>query len=151
MKQTTCIFFSILILFAPLAAGAGEDTSQLGIGVYDLILSNTNFTDVKCESHQCDYQSADKTISMEMKRVGWQLYLGRDLNIILDINVNSVLFNCPEVEPCKSGLVIHYHNDPNLIRVYIKNSESSIEASTREEIQVLQRWLNNALSYAKSS
>ena len=57
-------------------------------------------------------------------------------------------FNCKEEGPCKSGLVVHYHNDPNLIRVYIKNSKKSIEATTKEEIQVLQSWLQKALKIA---
>ena len=96
---------------------AQDKTSQLGIGVYDLIIKNTNFSDVKCESHQCNFASDDKNITMEMKRVGFDLFLNRDLNILIDINVNSILFNCKEEGPCKSGLVVHYHNDPNLIRV----------------------------------
>ena len=127
---------------------AQDKTSQLGIGVYDLIIKNTNFADVKCESHLCNFASDDKNITMEMKRVGFDLFLNRDLNIIIDINVNSILFNCKEEGPCKSGLVVHYHNDPNLIRVYIKNSKKSIEASTKEEIQVLQSWLDRALKIA---
>ena len=125
-----------------------RQTSQLGIGVYDLIVQNTNFSDVKCESHQCNFASDDKNITMEMKRVGFDLFLNRDLNIMIDINVNSILFNCKEEGPCKSGLVVHYHNDPNLIRVYIKNSKKSIEATTKEEIQVLQSWLKKALKIA---
>ena len=127
---------------------AQDKTSQLGIGVYDLIIKNTNFGDVKCESHLCNFASDDKNITMEMKRVGFDLFLNRDLNIIIDINVNSILFNCKEEGPCKSGLVVHYHNDPNLIRVYIKNSKKSIEASTKEEIQVLQSWMDRALKIA---
>ena len=127
---------------------AQDKTSQLGIGVYDLIIKNTNFADVKCESHLCNFASDDKNITMEMKRVGFDLFLNRDLNIIIDINVNSILFNCKEEGPCKSGLVVHFHNDPNLIRVYIKNSKKSIEASTKEEIQVLQSWLDKALKIA---
>ncbi len=127
---------------------AQDKTSQLGIGVYDLIIKNTNFSDVKCESHQCNFASDDKNITMEMKRVGFDLFLNRDLNILIDINVNSILFNCKEEGPCKSGLVVHYHNDPNLIRVYIKNSKKSIEATTKEEIQVLQSWLQKALKIA---
>ncbi|HJL88001.1 MAG TPA: hypothetical protein QF623_12785, partial [SAR324 cluster bacterium] len=75
---------------------AQDKTSQLGIGVYDLIIKNTNFGDVKCESHLCNFASDDKNITMEMKRVGFDLFLNRDLNIIIDINVNSILFNCKE-------------------------------------------------------
>ena len=87
---------------------------------------------------------------MEMKRVNFDLFLKRDINIMLDINVNSVLFNCKEEGPCKSGLVIHYHNDPDLIRVYIKNSKESIEATTKEEIKILQSWLKRAIKIATS-
>ena len=127
---------------------AQDKTSQLGIGVYDLIYKNTNFTDVKCESYKCNFSSDDNITTMEMERVNFDLFLKRDINIMLDINVNSSLFNCKEEGPCKSGLVVHYHNDPNLIRVYIKNSKKSIEATTKEEIQVLQSWLQKALKIA---
>ena len=87
---------------------------------------------------------------MEMERVAFDLFLKRDINIMLDINVNSSLFNCKEEGPCKSGLVIHYHNDPNLIRVYIKNSKDSIEATTKEEIKILRGWLKRAIKIAAS-
>ena len=114
---------ALMVFFVFNGLHAQDKTSQLGIGVYDLIVKNTNFSDVKCESHQCNFASDDKNITMEMKRVGFDLFLNRDLNIMIDINVNSILFNCKEEGPCKSGLVVHYHNDPNLIRVYIKNSK----------------------------
>ena len=130
---------------------AQDRTSQLGIGVYDLIYKNTNFPDVKCESYRCNFVSDDNITTMEMKRVGFDLFLNRDLNIMIDINVKSILFNCKEKGPCKSGLVIHYHNNPDLIRVYIKNSKESIEATTKEEIQVLQSWLQLAFKIARIS
>ena len=139
---------ALMVFFVFNGLHAQDKTSQLGIGVYDLIIQNTNFSDVKCESHQCNFASDDKNITMEMKRVGFDLFLNRDLNIMIDINVNSILFNCKEEGPCKSGLVVHSHNDPNLIRVYIKNSKKSIEATTKEEIQVLQSWLQKALKIA---
>ena len=139
---------ALMVFFVFNGLHAQDKTSQLGIGVYDLIIQNTNFSDVKCESHQCNFASDDKNITMEMKRVGFDLFLNRDLNIMIDINVNSILFNCKEEGPCKSGLVVHYHNDPSLIRVYIKNSKKSIEATTKEEIQVLQSWLQKALKIA---
>ena len=129
---------------------AQDKTSQLGIGVYDLIYKSTNFTDVKCESYKCNFVSDDKITTMEMERVAFDLFLKRDINIMLDINVNSSLFNCKEEGPCKSGLVIHYHNDPDLIRVYIKNSKDSIEATTKEEIKILQGWLKRAIKIAAS-
>ena len=85
-----------------------------------------------------------------MERVGFELFLSRDLNIVLDINVDSILFNCDTAAPCKSGLIVHYHNDVNLIRVYIKNADSTIEATTKTEIQVLRSWLNYILKLAIS-
>ena len=130
---------------------AQDKTSQLGIGVYDLIYKGTNFSDVKCENYQCNFVSDDNITTMEMKRVNFELFLKRNINIMLDINVNSVLFNCKQEGPCKSGLVIHYHNDPNLIRVYIKNSKDSIEATTKEEIMILQGWLKRAIDIAAAS
>ena len=149
MRNFLMAAFVVSIAFNGLYAQ--DKTSQLGIGVYDLIIKNTNFSDVKCESHQCNFVSDDKNIAMEMKRVGFDLFLNRDLNIMIDINVKSILFNCKEKGPCKSGLVIHYHNNPDLIRVYIKNSKESIEATTKEEIQVLQSWLQLAFKIARIS
>ena len=141
--------FMVTIFFNSLYAQ--DKTSQLGIGVYDLIYKGTNFSEVKCEKYKCNFVSDDKITTMEMKRVEFELFLKRDINIMLDINVNSVLFNCKEEGPCKSGLVIHYHNDPNLIRVYIKNSKDSIEATTKEEIMILQGWLKRAIDIAAAS
>ncbi|GIS36888.1 MAG: hypothetical protein Ct9H90mP8_3080 [Pseudomonadota bacterium] len=94
---------ALMVFFVFNGLHAQDKTSQLGIGVYDLIIQNTNFSDVKCESHQCNFASDDKNITMEMKRVGFDLFLNRDLNIMIDINVNSILFNCKEEGPCKSG------------------------------------------------
>jgi len=141
--------FMVTIFFNSLYAQ--DKTSQLGIGVYDLIYKGTNFSEVKCEKYKCNFVSDDKITTMEMKRVEFELFLKRDINIMLDINVNSVLFNCKEEGPCKSGLVIHYHNDPNLIRVYIKNSKDSIEATTKEEIMILQGWLKRAIKIAAAA
>ncbi len=149
MRTFLMAAFMVSIAFNGLYAQ--DKTSQLGIGVYDLIYKGTNFPDVKCESHKCDFVSDDNITTMEMKRVDFDLFLKRDINIMLDINVNSVLFNCKEEGPCKSGLVIHYHNDPDLIRVYIKNSKESIEATTKEEIKILQSWLKRAIKIAAAS
>ena len=148
MRIFLMVAFMVSIAFNSLYAQ--DKTSQLGIGVYDLIYKNTNFTDVKCESYKCNFSSDDKITTMEMERVVFDLFLKRDINIMLDINVNSSLFNCKEEGPCKSGLVIHYHNDPDLIRVYIKNSKDSIEATTKEEIKILQGWLKRAIKIAAS-
>ena len=148
MRILLMVAFMVSIALNSLCAK--DKTSQLGIGVYDLIYKNTNFTDVKCESYKCNFSSDDKITTMEMERVEFDLFLKRDINIMLDINVNSSLFNCKEEGPCKSGLVIHYHNDPDLIRVYIKNSKDSIEATTKEEIKILQSWLTRAIKIAAS-
>tara|TARA_B100000686_G_scaffold232457_1_gene240067 strand:- start:301 stop:750 length:450 start_codon:yes stop_codon:yes gene_type:complete len=149
MRILLIVAFMLSITFNSLYAQ--DKTSQLGIGVYDLIYKNTNFIDVKCESYKCNFVSDDNITTMEMKRVDFDLFLKRDINIMLDINVNSSLFNCKEEGPCKSGLVVHYHNDPDLIRVYIKNSKDSIEATTKEEIKILQSWLKRAIKIAASS
>ena len=68
----------------------------------------------------------------------------------MDINVDSILFNCQAKAPCESGLVVHYHNDVNLIRVYIKNSDYSIEASTKGEVKLLNAWLKKLLEVARA-
>lgn len=148
MRIILMMAFMLIIAFGNLYAN--DKTSQLGIGVYDLIYKNTNFNDVKCESYKCNFVSDDKITTMEMERVNFDLFLKRNINIMLDINVNSSLFNCKEEGPCKSGLVIHYHNDPDLIRVYIKNSKDSIEATSKEEIKILQSWLKRAIEIAAS-
>ncbi|GIS85424.1 MAG: hypothetical protein CM1200mP16_17240 [Nitrospina sp.] len=87
---------------------------------------------------------------MEMKRVDFDLFFKRDINIMLDINVNSVLFNCKEEGPCKSGLVIHYHKILTLFAF-----TSKIRRNPSRQLQkgdkILQSWLKRAIKIAASS
>ncbi len=145
------VFAAAILLLGAGYISAQDKTSQMGIGVYDLIIKNTNFTKGACETHTCSLVSDDNNIKVEIKRVGFDLFLNRDLNIIMDLNVDSILFNCEEEAPCKSGLIVHYHNDVNLIRVYIKNSDHTIEASTKGEVRLLNNWLKILLNSARAS
>ena len=145
------VFAAAILLLGAGYISAQDKTSQMGIGVYDLIIKNTNFTKAACETHTCSLVSDDNNIKVEIKRVGFDLFLNRDLNIIMDINVDSILFNCEEEAPCKSGLIVHYHNDVNLIRVYIKNSDHSIEASSKGEVRLLNNWLKILLDSARAT
>ena len=144
------VFTAAAFLLGAGYASSQDKTSQMGIGIYDLIIKNTNFTKGSCETHLCNLVSEDKNIKVEIKRVAFDLFLSRDLNIIMDINVDSILFNCQAKAPCESGLVVHYHNDANLIRVYIKNSDYSIEASTKGEVKLLNAWLKKLLGVARA-
>ena len=145
------VFAAAILLLGAGYISAQDKTSQMGIGVYDLIIKNTNFTKAACETHTCNLVSDDNNIKVAIKRVGFDLFLNRDLNIIMDVNVDSILFNCEEEAPCKSGLIVHYHNDVNLIRVYIKNSDHSIEASTNGEVRLLNNWLKILIDSARAS
>ena len=148
MIRICLLFFTIFIINLSYVS-ASDKTSQMGIGVYDLIIKNTKLNKLECADYKCTFESNDKAIKIEVERVGFDQFLSRDLNIIMDINVDSVLFNCNDPEtPCKNGLVVHYHNDANLIRVYIKGAGSTIEATTKTEIKVLRSWLNFILKLA---
>ena len=144
------VFTAAAFLLGAGYASSQDKTSQMGIGIYDLIIKHTNFIKGSCETHLCNLVSEDKNIKVEIKRVAFDLFLSRDLNIIMDINVDSILFNCQAKAPCESGLVVHYHNDANLIRVYIKNSDYSIEASTKSEVKLLNAWLKKLLEVARA-
>ena len=144
------VFTAAAFLLGSGYASSQDKTSQMGIGIYDLIIKHTNFIKGSCKTHLCNLVSEDKNIKVEIKRVAFDLFLSRDLNIIMDINVDSILFNCQAKAPCESGLVVHYHNDVNLIRVYIKNSDYSIEASTKGEVKLLNGWLKKLLDLARA-
>ena len=144
------VFTAAAFLLGAGYASSQDKTSQMGIGIYDLIIKHTNFIKGSCETHLCNLVSEDKNIKVEIKRVAFDLFLSRDLNIIMDVNVDSILFNCRAKAPCESGLVVHYHNDANLIRVYIKNSDYSIEASTKSEVKLLNAWLKKLLEVARA-
>jgi len=136
------LFFIVTVsILIPLSAPAS--TEQLGIGVFDYIISRTDFNVETCEAYSCNYVSADKTIKMELRRANLAEHNGKDLNFLLDIDFDSKLF--------KSGLLVRYYNDKDLIRVFIKRSSITIEATRRDEITKLQSWLKNVLSLVKKS
>ena len=118
-----------------------KSVEQLGIGVFDFIISRTDFSVETCEAYSCNYVSKDKTIKMVLRRANLSQHKSKDLNFLLDIDFDSKLF--------KSGLLVQYYNDIDLIRVYIKGASITIEATRRDEITKLQSWLKNVLSLAK--
>jgi len=120
---------------------AQVSTDQLGIGVFDYIISRTKFNVDTCEAYSCNYVSPDKTIKMELKRANLAQHNAKDLNFLLDIDFDSKLF--------KSGLLVQYYNDKDLIRVYIKGASLTIEATRKDEITKLQSWLKSVLSLIK--
>ncbi len=139
MKKT--IFLLLTISF--LVPVTGFASTKLGIGVFEYILSRTKFTEVSCAAFSCDYVSEDKSVTMKLQRANLVQHISKDLNFLLDVNIDSELF--------KSGLFVQYYNNVNLIRVYIKGSEATIEAKQMEDIATLQRWLKNSLSFAAKS
>ena len=116
-------------------------TDQLGIGVFDYIISRTEFNVGSCEVYSCNYVSPDKTIKMVLRRANLVQHNTKDLNFLLDIDFDSKLF--------KSGLLVQYYNDIALIRVYIKGASLTIEATRKDEITKLQSWLKSVLSLIK--
>jgi len=132
------IFFLIvsLSILLPSAASA-RATEQLAIGVFDIIISRTEFDMEKCEDYVCTFASKDKTTKMELKRATIKQHVTKDLNFLLDIEFDSKLF--------KSGLLVQYYNDINLIRVYLKGAGLTVEATRKDEIASLQNWLQKVL------
>ena len=61
MRKMFILIVTVSILI-PLSAPAS--TEQLGIGVFDYIISRTDFNAETCEAYSCDYVSTDKTIKM---------------------------------------------------------------------------------------
>ena len=127
-------------ILMPMSVSASTD---LGIGIFDYILSRTDFPDVTCETYTCNYVSGDKTVRMQLVRANLVQHITKDLNFLLDISFDSPMF--------KSGLLVQYYNNKNLIRVYIKGASKTIESKRKDEITTLKRWLENALSKVKSS
>ena len=138
MKKMFILIVTISILI-PLSAHSS--TEQLGIGVFDYIISRTDFNAETCEDYSCNYISTDKTIKMKLRRANLAEHNGKDLNFLLDIDFDSKLFT--------SGLLVRYYNDKDLIRVFIKKSSITIEATRRDEITTLQSWLKTVLSLVK--
>ena len=137
MRKIIFLFISVSILM-PLTASANVvKTEQLAIGVFDFIISRTDLKVVKCESHSCNYVSTDNAIKMELKRATLKQHVSKDLNFLLDIEFDSKLF--------KSGLLVQYYNDKNLIRVYLKEADITVEATRKDEIKQLQAWIGKIL------
>ena len=61
--------------------------------------------------------------------------------VLLDIEFDSKLF--------KSGLLVQYYNDINLIRVYLNGAGITVEATRKDEIASLQNWLKKVLKLVK--
>ncbi|MBC8257950.1 MAG: hypothetical protein H8E38_02950 [SAR324 cluster bacterium] len=139
MRKIIFCFLSLSLLL-PVSVSA---TSKLGIGIFDYILSRTEFKEVNCGTYSCKYLSTDKSVSMELNRATLVQHINQDLNFLLSIDFDSALF--------KSGLLVQYFNDKDLIRVYIKGDSTTIKANKLDEITTLQNWLENALRHAKSS
>ena len=131
------MFFLIVSLSILMPLTASATTEQLAIGVFDFIISRTDLKVVKCESHSCNYVSTDNAIKMELKRATLKQHVSKDLNFLLDISFDSKLF--------KSGLLVQYYNDKNLIRVYLKGADMSIEVTRKDEIEHLQAWLQKVM------
>ena len=136
------MFFLILTasILTPVSVSA---STELGIGIFDYIISRTVFTDVTCETYSCNYVSKDKTVQMKLVRANLVQHITKDLNFMLDISFDSPLF--------KSGLLVQYFNNRNLIRVFIKGASTTIESKKKKDITALKQWLENALSHVKSS
>ena len=131
------LFFLILSLSILIPLTATASTEQLAIGVFDFIISRTELKVIKCETHNCNFVSTDNAIKMELKRATIKQSVSKDLNFLLDIEFDSKLF--------KSGLLVQYYNDKNLIRVYLKGANITVEATRKDEIKQLQAWLAKVL------
>ncbi|MBC8408087.1 MAG: hypothetical protein H8E12_05085, partial [Rhodobacteraceae bacterium] len=130
MRKIFFLFVSLSILM-PLSVSA--TTEQLAIGVFNFIISRTDLKVVKCEAYSCNYVSTDNAIKMELKRATLNQHVSEDLNFLLDIEFDSKLF--------KSGLLVKYYNNKDLIRVDLKGAAITIKATRKDEITQLQAWL----------
>ena len=135
------IFFLIVSLSILMPLSASATTEQLAIGVFDFIISRMEFKAVKCEDHICNYVSTDNAIKMELKRATLKQHVSEDLNFLLDIEFDSNLF--------KSGLLVKYYNNKDLIRVDLKGAAITVKATRKDEITQLQSWLKKVLKLVK--
>ena len=135
------IFFLIVSLSILMPLSASATTEQLAIGVFDFIISRMEFKVVKCEDHSCNYVSTDNAIKMELKRATLKQHVSEDLNFLLDIEFDSKLF--------KSGLLVKYYNNKDLIRVDLKGAAITVKATRKDEITQLQSWLKKVLKLVK--
>ena len=138
------MFFLIVTLSILLPSTiSARATEQLAIGVFDIIISRTEFKLEKCDAYVCNFASKDNTTQMELKRATIQQHVEKDLNFLLDIEFDSKLF--------KSGLLVHYYNDSSNIRVYLKGADITIVTSRNDEISYLQAWLKKVLETCASN
>ena len=135
------IFFLIVSLSILMPLSASATTEQLAIGVFDFIISRMEFKAVKCEDHSCNYVSTDNAIKMELKRATLKQHVSEDINFLLDIEFDSKLF--------KSGLLVKYYNNKDLIRVDLKGAAITVKATRKDEITQLQDWLKKVLKLVK--
>jgi hypothetical protein len=135
------IFFLIVSLSILMPLSASATTEQLAIGVFDFIISRTDLKVVKCEAYSCNYVSTDNAIKMELKRATLKQSVSEDLNFLLDIEFDSKLF--------KSGLLVKYYNNKDLIRVDLKGAAITVKATRKDEITQLQAWLKKVLKLVK--
>ncbi len=138
MRKIFFLFVSLSILM-PLSVSA--TTEQLAIGVFDFIISRTDLKVVKCEAYSCNYVSTDNAIKMELKRATLNQHVSEDLNFLLDIEFDSKLF--------KSGLLVKYYNNKDLIRVDLKRAAITVKATRKDEITQLQAWLKKVMKLVK--
>lgn len=138
MRKIFFLFVSLSILM-PLSVSA--TTEQLAIGVFDFIISRTDLKVVKCEAYSCNYVSTDNAIKMELKRATLNQHVSKDLNFLLDIEFDSKLF--------KSGLLVKYYNNKDLIRVDLKGAAITVKATRKDEITQLQAWLKKVMKLVK--
>ena len=135
------IFFLIVSLSILMPLSASATTEQLAIGVFDFIISRTDLKVVKCEAYSCNYVSTDNSIKMELKRATLKQHVSEDLNFLLDIEFDSKLF--------KSGLLVKYYNNKDLIRVDLKGAAITVKATRKDEITQLQAWLKKVMKLVK--
>ena len=135
------MFFLIVTLSILMPLTASATTEQLAIGVFDFIISRTDLKVVKCEDYSCNYVSTDNAIKMELKRATLKQHVSEDLNFLLDIEFDSKLF--------KSGLLVKYYNNKDLIRVDLKGAAITVKATRKDEITQLQAWLKKILKLVK--
>ena len=135
------LFFLIVSLSILMPLSASATTEQLAIGVFDFIISRTDLKVVKCEAYSCNYVSTDNAIKMELKRATLKQHVSEDLNFLLDIEFDSKLF--------KSGLLVKYYNNKDLIRVDLKGAAITVKATRKDEITQLQSWLKKVLKLVK--
>ena len=113
------------------------------IGVFDFIISRTDFKVAKCEAYSCNFVSTDNAIKMDLKRATLEQHVSKDLKFLLNIELDSKLF--------KSGLLVQYYNNKNLIRVYLKGAAMTIETTRNDEIEHLQAWLQKVMQLCATS